>query len=448
MRKIVLVAMTFCASVFSQQSSSRTVLDSYYKDYLIFEDSQQVVSSKINYPGLLNDSLSTIDIGFLAGPDYYSADRELTVNNSENLQLDDLSGWGEKRGRFGKIGVWIGSLDFSHSESESYSSPIEKRFATGSSAFWFVPYHKSVLKGVSLSFGGEYNNSKQNNSNSYNVNSSYKYKTLDIGFNALFQCNERYQVAMHLVNSKSTNVLDYESFTNSYYSDYNSYYTSSINNKSSSKYQNYGLGITLLDSKRKQLTAYVNASLDNNTLTRGNYSYSGYYGSNSNFGIGHVVASLVYSDTKVLKYLKHRAYVGINAVVTFDFPAVSESGLSFVNLLKNATKDKYSAEGNVQVPVTIDVNVFNTPLYLVAKITPAIKANTYHNNIGSSVGEVHILNGNSLGASVYETAIGFKGKIGDQLECALIPSIRSNVFVAGLELKYNFGGKSEKPNSL
>lgn len=96
----------------------------------------------------------------------------------------------------------------------------------------------------------------------------------------------------------------------------------------------------------------------------------------------------------------------------------------------------------IYVPVTIDLNVFNTPLYIVAKITPEIYSyvskNYYSQNTTS----------NNVSASVYETAIGIKGKIGNQLECALIPSIKSNVFMAGMELKYNFGSKKENKKAL
>lgn len=468
MRKIFLVAMSFCVSVFSQISGNRTVLDSYYSDYLVFEDSQQVVSSKINYPGLFNDSISTIDIGFVANPYYYSFNFDTTyiANGGANLQLSDLNGWGEKRGRFGNVGGWIGHLYFVNSASNN-STKNEKRYYTGSSAFWFAPYYKSAFKGVSLTFGGNYDKNSYYNSteissgNTSSSNNWRNYQGIDVGLNALFQCNERFQVAVNLIADQSINVSDNRSTNVNTYTDYDYYssynynyiYRRDYNYSDTSKFQNCGLGVTILDNKKRRFSTNVNASRNNRISTQNSYSFNNrndynYYNNNYNSsstydtGNGDVTASLAYSDTKVFKYLKHRACFGISAFASFDFPVNSETYLSFKQLIKGVHSNQYLMHCFIDVPVTIDLNVFNTPLYIVAKITPQISSNISKNYYSQNT------TSNNISASVYESAIGIKGKIGNQLECALIPSFKSNIFVAGMELKYNFGSKNEKTKSL
>lgn len=59
---------------------------------------------------------------------------------------------------------------------------------------------------------------------------------------------------------------------------------------------------------------------------------------------------------------------------------------------------------------------------------------TFQYSKGDSVFE----NSESIYFRVEEFGLGLKGKIGEKLEFALMPSIQSKVFLSGLEIRYLF----------
>jgi len=73
------------------------------------------------------------------------------------------------------------------------------------------------------------------------------------------------------------------------------------------------------------------------------------------------------------------------------------------------------------------------------KVVPEVNGDYTHNR-------QNVVSSRSLSLQMSKVAVGIRGTIGEKLEFALIPSINSNVFMTGLDVKYLFTGVKNKEN--
>ena len=133
---------------------------------------------------------------------------------------------------------------------------------------------------------------------------------------------------------------------------------------------------------------------------------------------------------KRLDYLKHNLYLGMNTGLGLTFSIKSDSYCNFADFPDKFESGNKYVSGYLSLPVVLDINLFNSSVFAVAKFVPQIygyyKPEFYKETFSY----------NGLNLSVSELSFGFRGKVGDRFEFSLIPSLQSSIFVTGLEIKY------------
>jgi hypothetical protein len=417
------------------------VLDQYYGDILFRGNDQKLLSDKINYPGLIEDSTFSCGLGFFNPYSAYYDQNGLAYQAP--LTWSNLYGWNEWATEAGRLGAWIGGIDFSD-QKNNYGTEQTSRSFEGTTAFWFSPYKASTFKGLSLVLNGYYNsdlsNTYSNDGSFYSYDTTKNtYKILNAAVSSIFKINDIFNLKLFFAGGYRYNIQN--SIYEYYYSypistDYYPYYyseptTSTSLSQSEYKTNNLFLRVGLIDKNDRQVNLGFSVDASNNT-------YSSYY--YNAYGSGDYSVFLNYSEGKRVQYLRHYAYFGVIAQTSLDFPVESNSYIGLSKVLQMARLSQRYWYGSLNFPVILDVNLFNTPLYAIVRVVPEIS--------GSESKYPETYSNRYVGLSVSEVSLGLRGKIGDQLEFALVPSLKNDIFVSGLEIKYLFKNKKMKSKKI
>lgn len=433
MKRVAFLLMILNGSVFSYN-----VLDDYYSGISLFCDSS-LLESKILYPGLSKDSSSSASIGFLSHPIYISSSSgktdSLLMSPHINLELSDLYGWTEVNTSAGRFGVWLGNLGGAETRNNQISSGYSEREIIGSTALWYIPKAISAFKGVSVSIDGQY---LKNGSNRFYPYSSYsetsasesKSKDIYVRLLSMVQLSESNFLKIGLNGGYSSQ--NSSNISSNYYSygSYSYHYNSETRNVSDSKSKSGDIILGFLNKKAGIFNLEFGA--DNREFNRSTgYNSYGTETQGSSYG-GGLVLDFNYQKSKDFSYLKHKAYIGVDADLNMYYPVESKSPIQFSEIVQNVKTLNKNIYGSIRFPAVLEINLFNLPFYSVIRVTPIISGYDYQ----TETSREHYFTVN-----IQQIALGLKGKIGDRVEFALTPSLNSNIFLTGLDLKYNFKGK-------
>ena len=357
------------------------------------------------------------------------------------LQWSDLYGWAELATNIGKFGGWIGGISAEDEKNERDKNNAEiEQSGTGRCAFWWNPNDIHSLTGISLQLDGQYRSNEIKRENSSSISTTRTISTSSSecfsgNIISLWKLNEKLFLNAGLDAGYCTN----EQNSSSYYSYRYSYYTSS-SNSSSSKYdwknRNVGFHAGIVTKKSRAISLIVNASTSNTEMENSNSSYSF-----SDQNHGNLALFAEYADAKKLDYLKHSLKIGINCIAGTYFPIEAESYVSFSDIPKDLKKDERIIFGLLRTPVVFEINMFNKPIYSIIRLTPQLQA--HHAKSQNNNSE---LENRCAKLDLDEIAIGVSGTIKDRIEFSLIPSLKSNIFATGLEIRYNIPGKKKGVN--
>lgn len=424
---------TVVYSQYDRYDRNYTVMDIYYKTYIQIEDTASSVNQKINNPGLYKNSVSRCGIGLLKQFNgYYGINENYLESNSV---LNDLYAWTELKTDIGNFGGYVGNMSLNNNSVESISSYETKiQNSSLSAAIWFNPASKSFFKGISIFADGNYSYDKSNSNIQYGEqNSKSKKKDINIKAVSLFQLSDKLHLKWGIAGSK------YKFVYNSSYNE-DSYYYNNVTYIKNENRHNYGdMNVGLIANKCFDLTlgAEVNATNQKDTSILSTYNGLEYTDLklSDNAGSGFFAFYLNCALEKIIYYRKHKVYLGIVANIKANlYDNDDDYYKTFRDVMKNVKKDQRHVTTNILCPVTMDINLFNLPLFAVVSVVPALNAYMAHGKLDGQKYE-----SSACDLNMSQFAFGLKGKIGEKVEFSLIPSIQSNIFIGGAEVNYAFG---------
>ncbi len=440
MQKVAAVIILFYYSVSSQQIydfASNTVLDNYYRGILFAGDSTQTVSRKIYFPGLIKDTSSSIAAGYLSASQGLKSflNTNMAIPQS-GLNWSDLYAWSEVNSGIGKIGGWIGNLSGNDQSVESSNTSIQD-YATGRCAVWFTPKNDRALRGISLVVDGAYGSSRSdyssysysstyyyNNFSYYKSSSTLKNKYVSIYANSLIKASTKYDLLIGLygVYNRGERSNYSSNYSNTYY-----YGVTQSESSATSDDKSVGGAFTagIINQNGQQLNITVNG-VTRNVNTNYTNASSNPYPYTGAIGVG-----VEGSQGKLLHYLKHSLFLGINIGASESVPFIAQSNIAFSDLTHFERSNQREFNGFLKFPCIVDINLFKSDVYSILRFTPEIDG-----SISKLTQNDQMTKSRSVNLFAEELALGLRGKIGSQLEFSIIPSITSNVFMTGLEIKY------------
>jgi hypothetical protein len=151
---------------------------------------------------------------------------------------------------------------------------------------------------------------------------------------------------------------------------------------------------------------------------------------------GKTIVFMSYSMGKTLAFLKNAFYFGIAVDLADTFYMSSEQwdqrrNLTYFKVFQNAQSSYSTVTGSLTVPLVTDINLFNSSHFAVFRIEPKIWGLYAKKDSG--------IKNRNVGIGLDYLSLGLKGKMSEKLEYFIVPSIQSNIFFTGLELRYSFG---------
>lgn len=440
----------------NQSERDYTVMDRYYQG-LYSAEGNLTVSQKVNYPGLFEDSISRTGIGFFQS---YFSDNE---SNNNRIDLQDFYSWSECKTSIGRLGGYLGNMNLKLN-SEEMVNDSKNQNGNVSAAIWFTPANSHFFRGLSIATDGLYKYfSSSGESNYINNNTIYSEKQENSDFYlqafSLFQLSEKLHLNLGLSGQKGSvnNKFDRKYTTTDYYDSYYSSY-SQVFSFRETKTKDYigNISLGLIFNKNFCITAGTqinsyNSKTDDSYLIHTYSNYSGGYtyenmeeSYNSRYlpGNGSLNFYLSSSIGKKMVYHKHKAYVGLNGHISAQLDVQDEGHISFSEVIKKVKKNQRYITGSLISPVTLEINLFNLPLYSIFQITPRLNLTFINSKIEGMKIEYR-----SFETDILETAFGIRGEIKDRFQFAIVPSFDSHVFVTGAELTYNLGSGKKAENS-
>jgi hypothetical protein len=458
MKKTIVVACLLSINVMGQYQSGfeHSVMSNYYESSF-GDSSKQVLSSKIYYPGQYKDTVSTIAAGF--NNDQLLYDKMCYDNSTYNLydsrgslKLSHFYSWLQYSCKFGNFGGFVGGIDFVNQDESELVGVNKIKDETekfqGNGAVWYTPPQNPVFKGLSLTIKYAKNDEKDNyveNNNSISKHEDAEFvKNVNTNLNSLFRLTEN--LDLRLVGGMSTSKHEQREYSQSeiinyYYGNYGVRTPHIVkfeeNEMRKTEYKGYNFSSSLIFGKRHEFALFGNINKYQFEYDNVKYNITSNQLplsiSNLDITSGHCMAGISYSSAKKFNYKKHSAYAGVNIYSGVNFFIENLAKNNWKEIIKEADKDQSLAFGAVVLPFTIDINLFNSEIYAVAKVVPSVYG-SYHKNKKDD--------GNykkqDIECAVDEYGLGLRGKLGDNFEFMLVPSIRSKVFLTGLEMQYHF----------
>jgi hypothetical protein len=417
--KAAIMLLLFVTVSFSQ-TTSYSVLDQYFGDLLYPGKDQNLVSDRVNYPGLERDSTTSVDLGFFN-------------QTFSPPSWNDLYAWGETKIASMEAGMWLGNLDDGYSQNTGIGSSSSGRYLSGGCAFWLFPIKETAFKGISLTMSGLSSSSSSSNTlveGYYSNLETTRDSGNGVNATATSMFRLRRDLNFRLSASGAYNKYSYRGaiVSSSYGYVYGGEYETTDSNS-----ENLGVSAGLVDSKDRQIN--VGCSLSTHNFSRSGHIEDEQYDSFS--GSGDLLTFVNMSMGKQFTYMRHHLYVGLNGAVGMDLPFTTNSQVSFSDFSRKLHASNRAAYGQVRSPVVLECNLFNSTVYALARIAPEIDG-TYYDITGISTSK-------AVNFSVGEVSLGLRGKIGDRIEFALMPTLNSDIFCAGLEIKYLLGKGTTLP---
>ena len=434
MHKVSLLFAVLSAAVFSQEYIPG-VSQEYYGGIIYSGSDRTVITDKIEYPGFTRDTVNQLGVGFvnhsiaysMQPQDSFLSSNSFAVVPHTNFSLSDLYAFNEWNSSAGRFGMWVGNFDCNDNETSksSYNNNNKEQSALGTCALWFTPKGEGAFKGISLVVGDQYNYSEWQTESSATMEN---YEYFNMSATSLFALSNSCNFKVSLSGVYGTDKENMHESSTYYDFGYPHYYSDYTN--SATKDKSISLACGLLNKQGNQINAGFSMGAYNHSQTS-SFPYSSAIPQSSQ---GDASLFVNCSGGKTVHYYNHCLYYGLTGAADLYLPFQSATYVSLADIPSKLQKDNRYIDCSITAPLTLDVNLFNTKNYAVIRMIPMLFMST---NKLIAYGTTK-----SLGVSLYNIALGLRGSISDKLEYSLIPSLNSNIFVTGLELRYKFGGKS------
>ncbi|MDR0306425.1 MAG: hypothetical protein LBI42_06265 [Chitinispirillales bacterium] len=362
------------------------IQDDHFHGILFPQIYKELVSTKVNYPGLRNPENYSVSAGLLP--------------NAAGESFAAVYGWGEWPNGPATAGVWLGNVQINNKSYWETLSGYEYGIYTSENIFsfsgaaWFTPFRSNIFRGISLT----YNTKKESREEDYDNGSLISMNDRDTVFLniiSLIRLNTNFHIRTG-ISSQSHNISLY---SNDYYRD--------------------GFFVGLLDKDNRALELHISNSFDRT---------DDFYGELIN---DTVHFNLLFSGGKVAQYHKHRLFYGVKAKAGASF--ISETGadadrFEYFRHMRSMTNNGRVISATLSAPLIFDIRIFRNIRGMLS-INPQI--NYEHKNHPEKPEQ-------SFSLKIPEPLLSFYGGIGDKVEFAFKPSIENDVFISAVEAKYRF----------
>jgi hypothetical protein len=446
-RKVAL-AMVVAASVFSQSNFGNIISDYYggvlYKGNI----DRMMVINTIGYPGFFKDTSS--QCGAAIRNTQLISDASILVNSERTMtykpfpyvdqfiepfhtgfSVSDVSAYSEFKTSMGRGGVLLSDLYGLSNKTAGntlYNGSHEATSAQG--AFWVIPKKQSRLKGISLTINSQSKDTvfqrSQNGADSYVEKSGWESNYLEGVVTSLFHLTPNQFLKISFEKSQTS--CEYNTGYNRKGESYNSFNGDVWKFESSS----FLLSCGLIKTNGNQATIGL-AVRTNRSDYAALQNYGGFDLTNErvqNWG-GKAVVFMSYSAGKTRSYLQNVLYYGFRVNVADTFLVPSGSEINSYDVLAKSRVSNQILGGCLSVPVVADINLFKSSHFFVLRLEPMLSGFYAKKEPG--------IKNRNLGVSINYLSLGLKGRFSDRLEYCVIPSIKTDVFFTGLELRYTFG---------
>jgi len=391
-KKSLIISAFICTLplTLSAQIDNAGVMDRHFHDVLFPQVYKELVSTKINYPGLRDPEKYGITAGLL--PD----------NSGDNWAA--LYSWGEWANGPAIAGVWLGNVGINLSSPDDnmwYNLHVNESVYSIRSAVWVTPFRNRSFKGISVTYDA-LNKRREDKLGSW----TYKMDSTFFGVVSLAQLNAN----LHL-----------RAGIGSFYYAADSYYTVSMDNEERST---DGFFVGLLDKDNRMLELRVSNL----------YHYvEGFDGDFYEVVSDTVNVALALSGGKAAQYHEHRFFYGLKGKggVSLRSETGSSAGrFEYWRHIRNAKRKGMTFDAEISAPLILDVRLFKT-LHGVLSINPQI--NYSYIDYQQETKSKHSLN---LASEL--PLLSFYGTIGEKVEFAIKPTIENEAFFSAAEVRYRF----------
>lgn len=379
-RSLSCIMLCLTQSLFSQVSFYG-FMDEYFGDVLFPNISYPLVSTKVNLPGLAHSAGNSVSAGVL--PNYRSG-------------WQGLYGWGDWKNGPGRMGVYLGNLDVTV-QSHDHDHTLE-------GAFWVTPFRHRILKGISFTIDSDMDHTESDRSaDPLGERSSSRFH---FSTTALVKFTNSYHLRAgiegFLYSDEHVSIYSYETTGAS----------QRIERYISSTTGTAVAGLVDKDGRRLDLSA-------SGTVSRQDSS------------TGYTEFGLDFTDGEKLEYLEHTLYYGVKAGFNLRLRSKvndNTSGYEYMTLLRNIGSDR-NLSGSMHFPIILDMKIYRS-IRAVLAMSPGLYA------------QYIIENGKddrfTFRLPYPGISLGFRGKVGRNVEWYLRPDLQSDVFASVAEVKYVF----------
>ena len=374
------------------QIDNAGITDRHFHGILFPQVYKELVSTKINYPGLRNPEKYSVSAGLL--PDA----------SGENWAA--LYGWGEWANGPAVAGVWLGNIGLNSSsrwETETFSEDgkeynlyVDDRAFTIRGAAWLTPFRNRSFKGVSVTY------------DALSKRREAEYEAL--GVTAVSNLDSSFFGVISLIQLNA-NLHLRAGISGMYYAE----------DMGSEERSTDGIFVGLLDRDNRALELRVSNS----------YNYTDdFYGKQVDDTVN---IALILSGGKVTRYHKHRFFYGFKGEGGVSL--LSETGSSagrfeYWRHINNIKHKGRTFDIEVSAPLIFDAHLFKN-IRSMLSINPQL--NYSHTGHPKKSKSTHTLNLTSP-----YPLLSLYGTIGKKVEFAVKPSIENEVFFSAAEVRYKF----------
>ncbi|MDR2729040.1 MAG: hypothetical protein LBB56_07890 [Chitinispirillales bacterium] len=391
-KKYIAILSFICALPYTllAQIDNAGIMDRHFYGILFPQVYKELVSTKIDYPGLRDPENYSVCAGLL--PD------------ASGESWAALYGWGEWANGPAVAGVRLGNLRLNsasrretfYAGNTEYELYVNERDFSIRAAAWLTPFRNSSFKGISVTYDA-LSNRREAEYEALGVTAVSNLDSAFFGVISLIQLNAN----LHLRAGIGSR-----------------YYAEDMRSEERSA---DGIFVGLLDRDNRTLELRVSNS----------YNYvEDFDGEQVNDTVN---IALIFSGGKVIQYHKHRFFYGFKGEGGVSLLSETGAGAGRFEYWRHIRNIKHSGktfDAELSAPLIFDARLFKT-VHCILSINPHI--NYSHTGHPKKSKSTHTLNLTSP-----HPLLSFYGTIGKNVEFAINPSIENEVFFSAAEVRYKF----------
>jgi hypothetical protein len=372
------------------------ILDRHFRGVLFPEVYKRMPSAKVAYPGLWEADRADVCAGFL--PDQ--------IANSGGLGWNALYAYTDIDLSPGSAGLWLGNVNAESSFRIFEFSDITGAWDTDAlslrGAFWVSPRQNDRFRGVSAVI---------------DVDNFYAYNGND--FEGLYDNKSYYLNITALVRLSG---------------DYHLKFAVGTRNEHADNPED-----TRLDNRKLFTDAVSVGLLDGKLRTLELRAWNVFALNNADEKSDTLALALRYTQGGAVSYMKHTLFLGITADAGAAYPSkISQRAGSFhyYHYLRRMTDEGRVASAGVSVPIVADISLYRG-LRCMLSIRPGVS----YTNISprrAPENSLYLNPQHRFAAEMPDAELSLRGTVGDRIDFILMPSIKNNVFLSALEVRYLF----------